>query len=565
MQERPVQALIAQGRAALERGDVVASRWAYESALAEQENGEAFEGLARACYLAGDYPQSIEVHQRAFAAYREEHDDLGAARAARILAWLQINVHGDWAVSQGWLARAERLLDAASDHTVEHGWRELMQAIREPHGESRARRLRRAVDAGQQLTDANLQFSALAQLGETLVLSGKVDQGMLCFDESLAAVCAGEVQDLYVMESVFCGMFMTCELIHDVARAEQWMRAAEEMILRSRLVPLGALCRSHYGGILTAAGRWKEAETELDQAGRTFERSYAAARAIALVRLADLRVRQGRLEEAEVLLEGLDQIPAAARPLAALRLAQGEFALARDLLERRLTGPAIEAPWPIATTQPPPYPVAAPLLSLLVDVQLAEGAVEEAAASAERLADLVKRRPGHYVAACAALAKAKVCVASGSVEAEAYLRKAVAAFARAQMPIELARARLELAKALANERHEVAVAEAKAALEVFLRQGAAREADAAAALLRALGAPGRPQPRRRAPLTKRESEVLELLGRGLSNPEIATRLFISSKTAEHHVSRILSKLALRNRAEAGAYAARVPEKNWGSK
>ena len=51
--------------------------------------------------------------------------------------------------------------------------------------------------------------------------------------------------------------------------------------------------------------------------------------------------------------------------------------------------------------------------------------------------------------------------------------------------------------------------------------------------------------------------MLGLIGLGMSNSCIALTLCISEKTASHHVSRILSKLGVRNRAEAAAHAARA--------
>jgi DNA-binding CsgD family transcriptional regulator len=547
-----VEALTTTGREAFERGDAEASRRAFEAALAERESGELLEGLARALYLEADYPGSMKAHERAFAAYQAEDDALGAARAARLLSWMHANVYGDAAVASGWMARAERMLERTAEDGAERGWIELMRAESERAGEGRERRLLTAIDLARRFGDADLEFEAVGWRGLGLVLGGRVEEGMLLLDEALAAVCAGEVQDLYVVEGVFCGMFMACERVHDVVRAEQWLRAATDLVERRSVVAVGAFCRAHYGGILTAAGRWQEAETVLGEAARMFEGGYAASRAMVLARLADLRVRQGRLEEAALLLDGLDQYRDATRPLAALHLARGETALAREVLERTLAGPE------------PPGTGAGPLLALLVDVQLAEGALDDAARTADRLAELAETRPSHYLEACAALAKGKLCVACGSGDAKACLREALAAFSLAQMPVELARARLELARAAASEQPEVAVAEARAALEAFERRKAARDADAAAALLRSLGASGRTGPRRGAALTKRESEVLALLGHGLSNLEIAERLVISGKTAEHHVGRVLSKLGLRNRAEAAAYAARTGGRRPGS-
>ena len=94
------------------------------------------------------------------------------------------------------------------------------------------------------------------------------------------------------------------------------------------------------------------------------------------------------------------------------------------------------------------------------------------------------------------------------------------------------------------------------ALEIFERGGAETDAARARAVLRKLGVPvprarrsgaGVPDDLRARGVTKREAEVLELIGEGLSNPEIAGRLFLSVRTIESHVSSLLAKLRVDGR------------------
>jgi len=81
-----------------------------------------------------------------------------------------------------------------------------------------------------------------------------------------------------------------------------------------------------------------------------------------------------------------------------------------------------------------------------------------------------------------------------------------------------------------------------------------------ATLLAATAAPGQPEPARSTPppdgLTQREAEILGMIARGMTNPEIAAQLYLSNHTVKTHISRIFAKTGSRDRAAAIGYAHR---------
>ena len=167
-------------------------------------------------------------------------------------------------------------------------------------------RYREALALARRFGDSDLEFvGARVPRGEPRARR-PYRGGHASLDEALAAVAGSDVDDFAVLEEIFCQLFSACEHAHDVARADQWIRIGEAIADRRNLPAVSAFCRTHYGGVLTAAGRWPEADVALTEAVRLWGLGQRSLRGGALVRLADLRVRQGRFEEAEQLLDGLD-------------------------------------------------------------------------------------------------------------------------------------------------------------------------------------------------------------------------------------------------------------------
>jgi DNA-binding NarL/FixJ family response regulator len=521
------------------------ARSCFEESLAGSETAEALDGLSQAIHFQGDYDRAIELKERAFAAYRRSGKPVEAANTARWLGFLHATYGGNFAVAGGWMARAGSLLDGVEECAA-HGWLILDRAPFSRDSKEREQCAVSALAIARRFGDADLEFEAVALLGESYVATGRVADGMKLLDEAMAAVAGGEVVAHGAKGEICCRLLSACEHATDVRRAEEWMALADRHVAWTEFVR--PTCRTHYGGILIALGRWTEAEAELLDAMQTFERGYRGDRTYPLVRLADLRVRQGRYEEAERLLEGAEWHPTARRAAATIALARGDLRLAEELAQLCFEG------------GDPSDPACAPLLELLLEIQLAGGDTAAAKETLGRLTALASDSGGELVDAFAELGAGRVRAAEGTERAAAHLKRALETLARLNLPLEAGRARLELARALSSRSPDAAVSEAKLALTAFERLGATRHADAAAALLRELGAGGRAWPRGHGTLTKRETEVLALLAAGLSNADIAGRLYISRRTAEHHVASIMSKLDLRSRAEAAAYAVReLPE------
>jgi len=533
--------LLRSGHEALRAADWELARSLFEKAGELGETAEVLDGLGQAALFQGRYAQAIELKERAFAAYRRRDRRAEAAELARWLAFIHGTVHGNMAAASGWMARAESLLEGV-DECAAHGWLTLDRAPFTRDSSERERLATAALAIARRFADADLEFDALALLGEVYVASGRIAEGMRLIDEAMAAISGGEVVGVGTIGEIYCRLLSACEHAADVRRAEQWMAAAERLVAWSDFV--APSCRSHYGGILIAIGRWAEAEEELLAALRAFEGGYRAERIGPLVRLAELRVRQGRLEEAERLLEGNEWHPTARRSLATIALMRGDNALAEDLARLCLE------------SENPSNPACGPLLELLIDIALARHDLLAAREALDRLAELAAASDDERLGACAELAAGRVLAAEGHERAPSHLKAAMERLWALDLPLEAARAQLALARALASRTSAAAVAEARLALATFERLGATRDADVAAGLLRELGAAGRAWPRGHGGLTKRETEVLSLLAAGLSNAEISARLYISRRTAEHHVASILSKLDLRSRSEAAAYAVR---------
>ena len=538
-----MESLLGTGFQSVAAGDWGSAQEAFTAALALAELPEAFFGLSSTLFWLGDLAGTIANCEKAYAAARRRPDPVLAAGAALALVGYNKGYLGNTAAARGWLSRAARII--GTEAPALHG--ELLGAtayLTDDPVESEAL-ARQASEIGRAEGNPGLELMALHAAGQAMVQQGRTEEGMSLLDEAMAGAIGGEGSDPMAVAQMSCMTMVVCGSCLDIERATQWVQSLQGFIDRYGCPFLYAECRTYYGRVLFENGDWSTAEAYLTDAISMSRGVYEAPHAFAAGTFAELRLAQGRIEDAARALHGVEGRAEATAAVASLHLRQGEPAVAAAVLRRHL-----------AATSPGRLDAAA-VIELLGEAEIA---LHDSAAALDRARALValgaasscdlivahgERLLGHALAGDDAPAAAR------------HLETALAAFTRAGIPYRAAQTRLLLARTLAGSDRAVAGAEARAALAVFEDLGAGHDADAAAALLRDLGVKAaRTGPRNIGRLTRREQEVLALLGEGLSNPQIAGRLFVSRKTVEHHVARILSKLGLRGRAEAAALTAR---------
>jgi len=505
---------------------------------------DASEALAKARWWLDDPTGAIAAWGTAYTGYLRNADTRReAARVAVTIAREYTSALGNPVATNGWLQRAA---DALNDDgpCAERGWISLAEAERAQDLAAAIAHAEVALETARAFGDSELEIHALAAMGIGRVHEGRINEGMDLLDAALAAATGGETEDPRVLGDVFCGVVEACTLTADMSRVERWLEVFNAYMERHQHPPLLSFCMVCDAEDQLQKGAWDKAEKTLLAALEPIKAGTQRARCVhPAALLTALRVAQSRFEEADQLVTGLEDLPEMTIPRASLFLARGESAVAVAELHRRLNVVGRD------------NLLASSILAALVEAEIAHGDVAAAAEAAKHLDALAEGSERERDRADSALALGRVTAATGG-DAHTDLERALEIYGRLEMPLQAAQTRLEIARTVRMTEPALAIEEARVALSTFDEIGAVRDADIAANLLRELGVTGRVGPKGLERLTKREREILALLGQGLTNSEIAARLFISTKTAAHHVSNILAKLGVRNRSEAAAYAHR---------
>ncbi|WP_436793870.1 hypothetical protein [Actinospongicola halichondriae] len=305
---------------------------------------------------------------------------LGEQRAGAMacvhLGDVYANGLGNLTAARAWFVRAEAMLRDEAP-CVEQGW-VAVAAMGCDTGDpdDLLARAHLALDRARQFGDVNLETKALADGGLAHVQAGRVAEGMAMLDEAMALVC-GPVDDLDVAGKSACSFFTACYYSADFDRASSWGDLLRGRGLIGPDGPAPAFLSNHCDTVqaclLCELGRWTEAEALLERASDEFEQVTGQPAFHSAILLAELRIRQGRLAEAEMLLVGREQTFEGFLPAARLHLRRGDAELAALAARRGLRAMGAD------------HLRAVELLSVLADAEIARGDLGAATEARARL------------------------------------------------------------------------------------------------------------------------------------------------------------------------------------
>jgi DNA-binding CsgD family transcriptional regulator len=499
------------------------------------------ELLAISAWMVGRDDEYVDAWERAYRGHLRAEDP---AAAARCTWWIgdYLRFRGDAARATGWFARGRRLLDGLADDCVARGYL-LLPVLHErvatgDHGAATAVAAE-AGDVGEQFGDRDLIALAMMEQGHALVRQGRIDEGLRLVDETMVAVTAEELTPI-IAGTVYCSTIAFCRRVFELGRAREWTEAHTRWCERHLdMVAYMGHCLVHRAEIMTLTGNWADALVEIRRAeGYTQGILNERIAGHAAYRRGEVHLLQGELRPAEEAYREASRCGREPQPgLALLRLAQGDQGAAGASLRRALS----EATEPLSRAE---------LLPAYVEIMLAAGDLDAAAAACRELEDVARGRRSRALAAMSDYARGAVALAEDDARsALVALRRACQAWQELEAPRETARTRVLLGRACAALGDlDTADLELEAARDTFARLGAAPERARVEALAR--------RPANRHGLTARELEVLRMLATGKSNREIAVALVISDHTVRRHVQNTFAKLGVSSRAAATAFAFR---------
>lgn len=502
---------------------------------------EDLDRLARAAYLTGRDPEYEDAWGRAHQAFL----DAGASEpAARCAFWLGLILvqRGEEARGGGWLGRAARLVTDTGHECAEQAYLLIPAALGRLGAGEPADALAlcgQVLEAADRFGEPDLRALGLLGSGQALVAMGEADRAARSLDEAMVAVETGEVSTL-TAGIVYCGVILTCQMILDLRRAQEWTMALSEWCAsQPDLVPYRGQCLVHRSQLAQLRGDWSEAIAEAERAcARLSDPPGQAAIGMAFYQRAELHRLRGEFADAEQTYGQASRWGHSPHPgLALLRLAQGRLDDAVGAIRRVVEEVQLPAD-------------RADVLAACAEIMLAADDVAVARTDADTLSQIADEFDKPVLRAMAAQADGTVRLAEGDARgAVAALHRAQSAWDELHAPYEIARLRVRLASAcrLLGDPDTARLEEA-AARDVFAELGAKPD------LARLDARAGAHQPDAAAGLTAREVEVIRLVAAGLTNREIAEELVISQKTVARHLSNVFTRLGLSNRAAAAAYA-----------